>query len=169
MKTFIMALLALGVVLGVGFWLFQSSKTTTEDPSKLPGQLLENQGQTHIEQGAFDHPAYNSNPPTSGWHWPQGAQWGVYPSPLPDEQLVHNLEHGGIWISYKPDLDKGTVNQLNDFAKRYRKVIVAPREGNDAPIALAAWTRLEKMDQYNEFNILTFIDAYYDKGPEKVD
>jgi hypothetical protein len=129
---------------------------------------FENQGQTHIEEGAVDHPQYNSNPPTSGWHWPQPAAWGVYKAQEPDERLIHNLEHGGIWISYLPGTDPAVVTKLEDFANRYRKVVVEPRAANEKPIALAAWTHNENMDSFDEREIVKFIEAYYDKGPEKV-
>jgi len=166
MKTILSTIVIVIAVLGLGYWLFQSSNV---DPATLPGQAFEIQGQQHIPQGSTDHPAYNSNPPTSGWHWPQPANWGAYDTTLPDEQLIHNLEHGGIWISYKPGLDENTVNQLKDFARRYRKIIVEPRPANDANIALAAWGRLQKLDNYSEAEILKFIEAHYDMGPEKVD
>jgi hypothetical protein len=165
-RVLIIYVVVLIVVVGLGFWLFTSSKNQT---ANLPGQTFESQGQTHIEQGSLDHPAYNSNPPTSGWHWPQPANWGAYPVTQPDELLVHNLEHGGIWISYKPgSVDQDTINKLNDFANRYTLIIVEPREKNDAPISLAAWTHMQNLDQYDERAILEFIDAYYNKGPEKV-
>lgn len=166
MKQIIIIVIVIVAVLGIGFWLFSAEQGIQEN---LPGVALENQGQEHIAQGSTDHPAYNSNPPTSGWHWPQPAAWGSYATAQSDEQLIHNLEHGGIWISYKPDLDAQTIAQLNDFAKRYRKIIVAPRVANDSAIALAGWARLQKLDRYDERLILQFIDAFYDKGPEKVD
>lgn len=166
MKNILLIIIFVAAVLGLGFWLFQTSKV---DPTDLPGQTFENQGQTHIAEGSIDHPTYNSNPPTSGWHWPQPAAWGIYKTTEPDERLVHNLEHGGIWISYKPDLDANTIAQLEDMAKRYRKVIVEPRAANDANISLAAWTHLENIDSFDEGEIMKFIDAYYDNGPEKVD
>ncbi len=151
---------------GVGFLLFRSSQN---QQANLPGQQYESQGQEHIAQGSTEHAAYNSNPPTSGPHWPEPANWGVYSTEMPDEQLVHNLEHGGIWISYRPDkVDQNTINKLNDFAKRYAIVIVTPRLKNDTAISLAAWTHLQNLDQYDERAILEFIDAYYNKGPEKV-
>jgi len=154
------------VVIAAAFGLFKSSQKQEEN---LPGQAFENLGQQHITQGSTDHKPYNSNPPTSGDHWPQPAAWGIYKATLPDEQLVHNLEHGGIWISYQPDkVDQATINQLEDFAKRYAKIIVEPRPQDDAPIALAAWTRLQNLDHYDETTILKFINALYDKGPEKV-
>ena len=154
------------IVVAFGWFLFNSSNV---DPATLPGEAVSVLNQEHIAQGSFDHPEYNSNPPTSGWHWPQPAEWGIYEQSPADEQLVHNLEHGGIWISYQPGADEQVVEQLRDFARRYRKVIVAPREANDSAIALAAWGRLQKLETYNEESIIEFIEAFYDKGPEKVD
>ncbi|OGE80761.1 MAG: hypothetical protein A3H72_02390 [Candidatus Doudnabacteria bacterium RIFCSPLOWO2_02_FULL_48_8] len=169
MKNIIIIVIVIVIVLGIGFWLFQASKQA-QAPENLPGQTFENQGNEHLTEGSTDHPAYNSNPPTSGWHWPQPAAWGVYSSTLPDEQLIHNLEHGGIWISYKPGtVDQTTIDKLQDFTKRYRKVIIEPRETNEAPIAFCAWTRLQTFAQFDELAMIKFIEAYYDKGPERVD
>ncbi len=160
----------LGVVIVVVAAAFGLYKTSEKQQENLPGQEFEIQGQKHITQGSTDHTPYNSNPPTSGDHWPQPGAWGVYKVTQPDEQLVHNLEHGGIWISYKSDkVDQTTINQLEDFAKRYPKIIVEPREKNDAPIALVAWGHLQNLDQYDETTVLKFISAFYNKGPEKVD
>ena len=166
LKLLLIYVVAVGAVVGVSIWLFKSSQTQTQD---LPGQTFENQGQEHITEGSTDHPAYNSNPPTSGWHWPAPAAWGIFPAGQPDERLIHNLEHGGIWISYKPSkVDENTIKMLNDFANRFGKIIVEPREKNDVAISLAAWTHLQNLDSYDETTILKFISAYYDKGPEKV-
>ncbi len=53
------------------------------------------------------------------------------------------------------------------MARRYRKVVVTPRPANDAPIALAAWGRLLKLQVFDEAQIVAFIDAYHGKtGPE---
>jgi hypothetical protein len=126
------------------------------------------QGGTHIRLGT-PHPAYNSNPPTSGWHTPDPANWGVYRNRIPDEVVVHNLEHGGIWISYRDAEDAALIEQLEDLTSRYRsKVILTPRPQNDAPIAVAAWTRVMKLDEYDEDRIVRFINAFRNKGPEQV-
>ena len=128
-----------------------------------------NQGQTHIEIGA-SHPAYNSNPPTSGWHYAQPAPWGIYPNQLPDEVLVHNLEHGGIWMSYQDPTNQDIINQLKDIANRYPShIIVEPRPQNDSPVAVAAWGQLLKMDTVNADVIYAFIRRYRKHGPENVD
>ena len=125
------------------------------------------QGRQHIAVGAA-LPSYNSNPPTSGWHYAEPASWGMYQTELPDEQVIHNLEHGGIWISYK-DLDTDTTAKLEDLARRFpNSVIITPRVSNDSKIALASWGRLEKLEIFDEAEILAFIKTNKNKSPEPI-
>lgn len=162
---------------GVGLLIWWAiSQDNKNAPYKAPtntaelepvGQVFENLGQTHIKVGE-SHPAYNSNPPTSGWHYVVPADWGVYDKPLVDEQALHNLEHGGIWISYK-GIDDQTKENLNKIAKANSgSVIMSPREANDSKIILASWTRLEKLDGYDEAKILEFISRNKNKSPEPI-
>lgn len=134
-----------------------------------PGVLYPEQGREHMAAGtAFQ---YNSNPPTSGPHAGNDAEWGVYDKELSDDVLIHNLEHGGIWISYKPGINPEIVSKLDAIAKEFgRKVIMAPRAANDADIALAAWTRLDKFSaaEFSEERVKRFIKAYINRGPEFV-
>lgn len=86
---------------------------------------------------------------------------------IADEILIHDLEHGHIWISYKDPKDTALVEKLEVFAGRFRCIVVAPRSKNDSPIAVAAWARVPKLQFYDERQILAFIRAYYRKGPER--
>src|SRR3989338_1731172 len=79
-------------------------------------QTIPIQGANHIEVGSA-HPVYNSNPPTSGWHYKDPAAIGFYPNGLPDEQLIHNLEHGEIWVSYHARVPAETVKELEKLDK----------------------------------------------------
>ena len=100
------------------------------------GQAFADQGREHIAIGA-SHLHYNSNPPTSGPHYLQPAPWGIYQHELPDEALVHNLEHGGIWISYN-NIDQATKQEIEALAKQHAdKMIFTPRARDDAKIVLA--------------------------------
>lgn len=140
------------------------------------------EGRAHVPTGT-NVTNYNSNPPNSGDHWAQPADNGIYENPLPDEQLVHNLEHGYIWISYLPQVDRpeatdgASVKQglsdeerkaIEDLVKKDDwKIIMAPREANESTIALAAWGRVLKMDSVNLDKVSEFIRIYRDRGPEK--
>lgn len=153
---------------GIGIWIAMTAGNAGQSPAQSPAQSFAIQGRQHVATGE-SHPPYNSNPPTSGWHYEQSATWGVHDSQLPDEQLVHNLEHGGVWISYQPSLDVQAIDRLREITRKYRsKVILTPRAKDDSKIALAAWGKLDTLDTFDEARILAFINAFYDKGPEKV-
>lgn len=130
-----------------------------------PGEAIAVLGREHIALGE-EHPAFNSNPPTSGWHYAQEAEWGVHQEELPDEQLVHNLEHGGIWIAYK-DVDAQTKAKLEALVAEYPgSVILTPRQANDAPIAVASWGRLLKLQIFDTKLIRDFIRQNKNRSPE---
>jgi hypothetical protein len=140
------------------------------DLAKVPDTSLPipNQGQGHIQVGA-PHTVYNSNPPTSGPHYADPAELGVYTSQLADETLVHNLEHGHIWLSYRDANDQEAVNFLADLQRRNsRYVIVTYRPQNATRITAAAWTRLFKTDDLNANQLQAFIVRYQDRAPESI-
>ncbi|MFB6212733.1 MAG: DUF3105 domain-containing protein [Candidatus Magasanikbacteria bacterium] len=135
----------------------------------LQGKKVSIMNRKHIDKGV-NFKNYNSNPPTSGPHWTNQAGWGVYSKPLPDEQLVHNLEHGGIWISYKPKkVSSSTLDQMKNLAQKYTNaVILTPRSKNDSPIAVASWGRLMKLKKFQRKKVEKFIKANINNSPEKM-
>jgi hypothetical protein len=122
--------------------------------------------------GADAQPVYNSNPPTSGDHATSEAPWGISSSPLPDISLVHNLEHGGIVLHYRPDLDETQRQQLEGVAgellQRNRKVVLAPRPENEDPITATAWGRILRLQTVDADAIRGFFNAHINQGPERV-
>jgi len=66
------------------------------------------------------------------------------------------------------DCDK-LKKELTDIAnqKTLWKLIVVPRPNMDTRIALTAWTRIEKLSELNKEQILAFIDAFRNHGPEQ--
>ena len=157
------------VVLGLAVltaWGISYSRSRSKD---LPGKSIPDQGREHVPLS--EKHEYNSNPPVSGWHYAVPAEWGIYKDELDDKILIHNLEHGGIWISYKPGIPEDIRKKLEGFYDKYgRKVIIAPRSANDADIALAAWNRLDKFSigEYSDERVEKFIKALRNKGPEFV-
>lgn len=176
-----------------GVWFFtKDSSSTMEEGTDLSIEKVSKQVEGTVEykiEGRGHVPAgtsvsnYNSNPPSSGDHWDQPAKNGVYENEQPDEQLVHNLEHGYIWISYLPKLEhsgatdsaqlkQGLLDEdkkvLEDLVKKDDwKIILAPRKTNDSLIALSAWGRVFKLDSLDLDKIREFIRVYRNRGPEK--
>lgn len=141
-----------------------------------PGQSFPSLGRDHIPEGTLISQTsvkqYNSDPPTSGPHWPAPAPGGSYTATVPDERLVHSLEHGYIVIDHNCDPKKtecdDLLKKLDAIGRRYNwtKVIVNYRPQTRPLIALTAWTRLETLDQFDEGKIVEFIKAYRNNGPE---
>ena len=159
---------AAGVVLVSALGIFLANRGT---PASGPGEHFPTQSRDHVAAGA-PHPAYNSDPPTGGWHYDTPWNSGFYEQPVADEYLVHNLEHGHIVISY--DCSKladceGTKEQIRQLMQRYNdwKLVAVPRKNADAAIALTAWGWLEKLNGYDEASFSAFINAWRDQGPEK--
>lgn len=140
------------------------SRTVTQ----RPGESIAIQGREHIPVGS-EHPEYNSNPPTSGSHDAQPTDWGVYQKELKDENVIHSMEHGGIWISYQPSIDDEMKEKLEAIGKKYSgSVVVSPRAKNDSLIALASWGRLEKLSSFDKERIVEFIKRNKNKSPEPI-
>ncbi len=160
----------IAILVGGGF-IFRFLNNAVSEPNiayKDQAIYLAEQGRDHLDLGT-DHPWYNSVPPTSGWHTPDPHPWGISKTPIPDEIQVHNLEHGGIMIQYKPEIDKNVLQKLEEIGKRYKsKVIVAPYPKLDKNIALTAWTYLDKFNDFDENRIVGFIAAHINQGPEFV-
>lgn len=164
-RNLVIWLLVVAAIAGGAYWIVVFSKKAE---TEKPGEAIPETGRNHIPVGT-EHEAYNSNPPTSGPHYEQWAPWGIYDEKLPDEQLIHNLEHGGIWISYRDKDNQELIGNLKSIADDYSlKVALTYRPENDAPIAAAAWGRLMKLEAFDEKQIRNFIKAYINRGPEQV-
>jgi len=92
---------------------------------------------------------YASNPPTSGPHSDQPMPFKVLENPAPKENLVHNMEHGGIVIWYNTS-NSDAIKKLQDFTNeqidRRRFVVMTQYSGMEADtIAVTSWTRIEKV------------------------
>lgn len=119
---------------------------------------------------------YNSNPPTSGWHWGGGAAPpGIKDAPVQDTITVHSLEHGFVIFHYRADLDQATVDKLKNLTLQLQQlnpcVILVPRpvENLDVPIAATAWTHLLKLNSYDEGALRDFFKNYVGRdNPEKI-
>jgi len=137
------------------------------------------QGRDHIPGDAPNTDAYTVVPATSGPHWAAAttavgvsapARWGTYEQILPNEVLVHNLEHGGIGIHY--DCEGGCaeiVQALDDIIPRNNsQFILSPYVNMPSKIAITAWRHHLYLDEVDEDLIRQFIDEYQDRAPESV-
>lgn len=165
---FSVAIVTLLLAAALGIFTLVSSKN-----SDLPKELGEKiavdpkTGELHIKFGE-DHVPYNSNPPTSGPHYNIPGVGPIeckfFDKEVLDEGVIHNLEHGAIWISYKNN-DNTLEKELKEIQTSNSKIVVTYRPKNDSFIAVAGWGRLLKLSRFDKTKIEQFIKLYKN-GPD---
>ena len=114
---------------------------------------------------------YSTTPPTSGDHWDWWARCGFYEDGLPDERIVHNLEHGNVVVSYNLP-DGPELERLKEFMDDFE---LAPSwaitrfydEIPEGTVALSTWGVLDTMQGVDEDRIERFFRHYAGTlGPE---
>ena len=122
----------------------------------------------HVEgEGEVD---YQCVPPPEGMHATVWWNCGFYDEPVRDENAVHSLEHGAVWLAYAPGLADADVEVLHDLARENEKVLAAPYEGLDDGVAVVAtaWARQLMLESVDDPRLEEFVDLYQDgsQSPE---
>lgn len=154
-NTVALSLIGLSVVALAGGWfVMQMTKRSV-------GTAVAVQAKWHLASRSDPHPPYSSLPPTSGPHMGSRARWGIHKEPIPDEVQVHNLEDAGVMVQYNCEDCGILIRRLESIVGRYDEhVILAPYPRLDRKIALTAWGRIDKFDEFDEKRIVKFIEAY---------
>ncbi|MBI4487478.1 MAG: DUF3105 domain-containing protein [Deltaproteobacteria bacterium] len=155
------------LLVGAGYWAYG------QWTSGSPGEFVPSMGNRHVGPPEVGLTQYNSDPPSSGPHLPSIARWGIHEAPIPKELQVHNLEDGGVLVQYNcppTNQECGTlIEKLAQIVRRYDHAILAPYPGMKQKIALTAWSRIDRFNEFDEKRIVRFIDAYInvDHHPRK--
>ncbi len=133
----------------------------------------------HITNPAARPKSWNSFPPTSGPHYVTPAVYGFYSEPVELARVLHNLEHGGVYMLYGPKTPPDTVELLREIYDRDpRGLVVAPLPELGDEIALGAWTspapgsseigtgHLAKCTAVDKGAFEAFLSAFRGRGPE---
>lgn len=158
------ALLAVGII---GFGVWQVFKPVESWQDKAAGiQGIVNYKKTEPDylkaaQHQWGKIDYKQSPPVGGPHnynW-QRCNGDVYDAPIANEHAVHAMEHGAVWITYRPDLAKSEVDKLAAKVKGNDYMLMSPYPGLDKAISLQAWGYQLKLDSASDPRIDQFIQA----------
>ncbi len=83
------------------------------------------------------HLNYSYTPPLGGDHSPTPLTCAVYTTPVPNENAVHSLEHGAVWLTYQQGVDPAPLAQLAQLDPSY--VLVSPYPTQPAKVMATAW------------------------------
>jgi hypothetical protein len=128
---------------------------STDEPATGPVNLddvrvYEDLEVTHAA-GDLDYP---QSPPVGGPHAPVWLDCGVYDEPVRDENAVHDLEHGAVWITYDPEADVD-VAALEEALPQ--NGILSPYDDLRAPVVVTVWGRQLELDGADDPRLALFI------------
>lgn len=133
---------------------------------------------------AIDTPVtYNSNPPSSGPHYPIWAAFQEFEKPVDRRYTVHDLEHGAVVVSYncqaKGAGDCAAIlaglraaiatipnDPLCDGQGTRVRAVLTPDPLLDVPIAAAGWGFTYRAECLDPKSLGAFLRDNYGLGPE---
>jgi hypothetical protein len=104
--------------------------------------------------------AYDQVPPIGGPHDPEWLACGAYDEPVRDENAVHDLEHGTVWITYDPALALDEVAALE--AVLPDDGILSPYPDLPAPVVVTVWGVQLALTGPDDPRLPLFLEEYGD-------
>ncbi|GAA4129483.1 DUF3105 domain-containing protein [Actinomadura keratinilytica] len=151
-------------VVAIAFAVMQTREPSASEAAAISG-VVEKDGLSRDHTGGTVR--YDTTPPMGGAHDPvwQNCDGRVYDQALRNENAVHSLEHGAVWITYRPGLAGDQLERLKDRVEGTDYTMLSPYPDLDAPIALSAWGKQLKVQDASDARIDAFLRAYV-KGPQ---
>ncbi len=114
---------------------------------------------------------YPMSPPAGGDHAPVWVDCDatVHATEIPEEEAVHGLEHGAVWITYDDRAAEADVRALGDRVSATPYTFLSPYPDQSSPITLTAWGHQLGVDDASDPRIEEFLSRYVqgDQTPEK--
>jgi hypothetical protein len=102
---------------------------------------------------------YDREPPTNGDHDPLWQNCGFYEKPVKARHAVHSMDHGVVWITYRPHLPVEQVDELRSYGDE-RYVLVSPYPGQDAPVIATSWRVQLELNGAADPRLRRFVDQF---------
>ncbi len=140
----------------------RSSKLAAAASAPISGvKEYPNEARNHVT-GAV---TYSETPPVGGDHSETLTNCGVYTTPVKNEQAVHSLEHGAVWVTYSPDLPADQVALLAGVVGKYSYGLLSPFPGLSSPVVASAWGLQLTLTSASDPRLPAFV-AKYENGPQ---
>ncbi|MFI6454810.1 DUF3105 domain-containing protein [Streptosporangium amethystogenes] len=140
----------------VAFYMVNERATTSLDSVTSAKYVGSQHTQTKV--------TYKESPPLGGEHNPSWQNCGIYDQPINNENAVHSMEHGAVWITYRPDLPKAELDTLKELASK-DYMLLSPYPELPAKVVASSWNKQLKLDSAEDPRLPKFITKYKN-GPD---
>ncbi|CAA9407287.1 MAG: hypothetical protein AVDCRST_MAG03-1608 [uncultured Rubrobacteraceae bacterium] len=103
---------------------------------------------------------YEQTPPAGGEHNPVWQNEGFYDAPVRDENAVHTMEHGAVWITYSPDLPQAQKDQIRQLVEGQTCMVASPHPDLPTPVVASAWGKQLTLESADSPDLEQFVRAY---------
>jgi hypothetical protein len=144
-----------------------STRETTSPDDEIEGVIFFTEQSRDHQDGEIE---YEHDLPPGGAHSDVWQNCGIYNKPLAQEQVMHSLEHGAVWVAYRPDLPVEQVETLRNVIRGELQagveplVLLSPQPDLAAPLVATAWQVQLQLDSPNDERLSLFLKKYQN-GP----
>ncbi|WP_328967467.1 DUF3105 domain-containing protein [Streptomyces sp. NBC_00239] len=165
LMTVVVSLVILAVIVAAGWYLVAStneSEKTRAAPVAGEKTWLD-LSREHVTRDV----AYPMSPAAGGDHHPvwQNCNGDVYEKSVTEENSVHSLEHGAVWVTYSSEAASDDVKALSERVSKTPYTLMSPAPGQSSPVTLTAWGHQLNVAQASDARVAEFLDKYV-QGPQ---
>ncbi|QIN79786.1 DUF3105 domain-containing protein [Rubrobacter marinus] len=161
--TIIIGLVVLAFLGGFGALVWLDSSQSSGPPDGVE--------EFDVSAGAGNHTQdpvdYEQSPPVGGAHNDVWQNATFYEEPIRNENAVHTLEHGAVWITYSPDLPQEGKDRIRELVEGRDCLMASPYPDlpGGTPIVASAWGKQLAFESADDEALQQFIQAYR-RGPQ---
>ncbi|WP_165984980.1 DUF3105 domain-containing protein [Streptomyces sp. YIM 98790] len=150
--------------LGGGWYLWYSTEQDEQAAAAARKATVEgvetwaDLSQTHTTEPVD----YAMSPAAGGDHHPAwlACDAKVYEEEVSEEQAVHSLEHGAVWITYNDQAADGDIKALTDRVAATPYTFLSPYADQEDPVVLTAWGHQLAVDDADDPRVEQFLLKY---------
>lgn len=147
----------------IGYGVYRIQESGSQTPEAVAATAAEIDGVVKKDYPGRDHQQgavkYDQSPPFGGAH---DSRWAdctgtIYASAIRPENAVHSLEHGAVWVAYRPDLPADQVAALREQVEGTEYRMLSPYPGLKEAVALQSWGYQLKLPSASDDRIPEFL------------
>ncbi|MEU8708849.1 DUF3105 domain-containing protein [Streptomyces sp. NPDC048565] len=157
-----------GLVAGGGYLMSATDKKDKADEQARTSPVTGEKSWDDLTQDHVGTPVdYPMNPPVGGDHDPvwMNCDADVHTEAIPNENAVHSLEHGAVWVTYNDKAKAADVDALSERVGRTPYSLMSPVADQKEPLMLSAWGKQLTVKSATDARVAQLFTKYV-QGPQ---